>query len=106
MTGRRLRTLVLVCAAAGCGDGPRGADVFRQPHGKSIQQRQESTDVVARATRALHTGHDVRPLHVESVTRGTEGWLVRLLPPAEASTTGGGTVWVGVDGSSTVIKRY
>ena len=45
-------------------------------------------------------------MRVESVTKGAEGWFVRLLP-VRGGLPGGGTVYVQLgDSSATVVKRY
>lgn len=63
----------------------------------------DSARAVALATRALG---DSLPMHVASVSKGAQGWQVRLLP-ARGGTVGGGLVWVEIpDSSATVVKRY
>jgi hypothetical protein len=45
-------------------------------------------------------------MRVEALTKGAQGWTVRLLP-RRGGTAGGGTVWVDMnDSSATVVKRY
>ena len=63
----------------------------------------DSARVIRLATRALG---DSIPMRVESVTKGAEGWFVRLLP-VRGGLPGGGTVYVQLgDSSATVVKRY
>ncbi|GAC1647728.1 MAG: hypothetical protein NVS4B3_02250 [Gemmatimonadaceae bacterium] len=105
VTPPRLVAVIIACGVLACSD-QGSSDVFHRPRLKSDQQRRDSADVAERAIAALRTSGATVPLRVESVTRGTEGWLVRLLPSGAGLPTGGGTVWVGVDRSTTVIKRY
>jgi hypothetical protein len=69
---------------------------------KTVVQQTDSVRVVRWARRALG---DTLQLRVDALTRGSEGWLVRLLPQ-NGGTAGGGEVWVERDSSSTVVKRY
>ena len=63
----------------------------------------DSARAVALATRALG---DSLPMRVASVSKGAQGWQVRLLP-VRGGTIGGGLVWVEIaDSSATVVKRY
>ena len=65
-------------------------------------EQNDSVVVVRWARRAL--GDSLR-LRVDAITRGGEGWLVRLIPE-RGGTAGGGEVWVERDSSATVVKRY
>jgi hypothetical protein len=70
---------------------------------KSPTYAGDSARVVRLATHALG---DSLPMRVESVTKGAEGWFVRLLP-VRGGLPGGGTVYVQLsDSSATVVKRY
>lgn len=71
--------------------------------GKSATAKEDSARIVHQAMRALRS--DTLQLRVDALTRGSEGWLVRLLPIA-GGTAGGGEVWVERDSSVTVVKRY
>ena len=71
--------------------------------GKSAAAKADSARIVDQAMRALRS--DTLPLRVDALTRGSEGWLVRLVP-ARGGTAGGGEVWVERDSSVTVVKRY
>jgi hypothetical protein len=63
----------------------------------------DSTRIVTIAIRALG---DSLPMRVDGLTKGQQGWQVRLLP-VRGGTVGGGTVWVDSnDSSATVVKRY
>ena len=89
-------------AAAACGgSGPDDSPFSRPRHSASYQG--DSARVVALAARALG---DSLPMRVASITRGAQGWQVRLLP-VRGGTVGGGLVWVETtDSSATVVKRY
>ena len=69
---------------------------------KTVVEQNDSVLVVRWARRAL--GDSLR-LRVDAITRGSEGWLVRLVPE-QGGTAGGGEVWVERDSSATVVKRY
>ena len=69
---------------------------------KSVVETNDSVVVVRWARRALG---DSLSLRVDAFTRGSEGWLVRLVPE-QGGTAGGGEVWVERDSSATVVKRY
>jgi hypothetical protein len=77
-------------------------DSSRRGPPKTIVQQNDSTRAVRWARRALG---DTLPLRVDALTRGSEGWLVRLVPQ-NGGTAGGGEVWVERDSSATVVKRY
>jgi len=63
----------------------------------------DSARIVTLAMRALG---DSIPMRVDAMTRGDQGWQVRLLP-RRGGTVGGGMVWVDANDSSvTVVKRY
>ncbi len=63
----------------------------------------DSAHAVRLATRALG---DSLPMRVESISKGAQGWQVRLLP-TRGGTIGGGMIWVELaDSSATVVKRY
>ena len=89
-------------AAVACGGSSPDDSPFNRPqHSASYQG--DSTRVVALAIRALG---DSLPMRVEAITRGAQGWQVRLLP-VRGGTAGGGMVWVEInDSSATVVKRY
>ena len=89
--------LTLACLTTGaCGDK---APVARP---KTVIEQHDSATVVRWARRALG---DTLQLRVDALTKGSEGWLVRLVPQA-GGTAGGGEVWVERDSSATVVKRY
>lgn len=71
--------------------------------GKSAAAKADSARIVQQAMHALRS--DTLPLRVDALTRGSEGWLVRLIP-VRGGTAGGGEVWVERDSSVTVVKRY
>ena len=81
---------------AACGDSSHGS----RP--KTVIEQNDSTRVVRWARRALG---DTLQLRVDALTKGSEGWLVRLVPQG-GGTAGGGEVWVERDSSATVVKRY
>lgn len=88
-------------AAAGCNSNPDDSPFNHLPHPPSYAT--DSTRAVALATRALG---DSLPMRVASVSKGAQGWQVRLLP-VRGGTGGGGLVWVEInDSSATVVKRY
>ena len=89
-------------AAVACGTPTPDDSPFNKPqHSASYQG--DSARVVALATRALG---DSLPMRVEAITKGAQGWQVRLLP-VRGGTAGGGMVWVEInDSSATVVKRY
>ena len=91
--------LVLACDSAGERDPVK---VWRSG-GKSAAAKEDSARLVHQAMRALRG--DTTTLRVDALTRGSEGWLVRLLPRS-GGTAGGGEVWVERDSSVTVVKRY
>jgi hypothetical protein len=96
-------TLVVASGAAvACGSSKSDDAPFSRPqHSASYQG--DSARVVALAMRALG---DSLPMRVEAITRGAQGWQVRLLP-VRGGTAGGGMVWVEInDSSATVVKRY
>jgi hypothetical protein len=86
-----------VVALHACGESPKGTS-----RRKSVVEQNDSVLVVRWARRAL--GDSLR-LRVDAITRGSEGWLVRLVPE-RGGTAGGGEVWVERDSSATVVKRY
>lgn len=91
---------VAALGAAGCGSSKDESPFARI---KTPAYREDSARVVRLATRALG---DSLPMRVESVTKGNQGWFVRLLP-TRGGDRGGGTVWVELgDSSATVVKRY
>jgi hypothetical protein len=98
MAGRKaLACLTAVClTAAACGDKPPAS----RP--KTVIEQNDSATVVRWARRALG---DTLQLRVDALTKGSQGWLVRLVPQA-GGTAGGGEVWVERDSSATVVKRY
>jgi hypothetical protein len=87
--------------AAACGSpNPKDAPWARA---RSATFHGDSIRVVAVATHALG---DSLPLRVDQITRGAQGWQVRLLP-VRGGTVGGGLVWVEFDDTTgTVVKRY
>ncbi|HWE41897.1 MAG TPA: hypothetical protein VG432_05285 [Gemmatimonadaceae bacterium] len=94
--------LALAGAAAACGGSKSDDSPFDRPQ-HSASYRGDSARVVALAVRALG---DSLPMRVEAITKGAQGWQVRLLP-VRGGTAGGGTVWVEInDSSATVVKRY
>ncbi|NUQ21495.1 MAG: hypothetical protein HOQ09_11090 [Gemmatimonadaceae bacterium] len=91
---------VAALAAAGCSNSKDETPFARI---KTPAYHEDSARVVRLATRALG---DSIPMRVESVTKGNQGWFVRLLP-TRGGDRGGGTVWVELaDSSATVVKRY
>ena len=96
-----MTTTAMLLIAIACGDDSRGAS-RGTPRPKTVVQQNESTRVVRWARRALG---DTLQLRVDALTRGSEGWLVRLVPES-GGTAGGGEVWVERDSSATVVKRY
>jgi hypothetical protein len=89
---------------AACGQGAERDPVkVWQSGGKSAAAKEDSARIVHQAMRALRG--DTLRLRVDALTRGSEGWLVRLLPNG-GGTAGGGEVWVERDSSVTVVKRY
>ena len=96
-------TLVVASGVAvACGpSNPDDSPFNHLPHAASYAV--DSTRAVALATRALG---DSLPMRVASVSKGAQGWQVRLLP-TRGGTVGGGMVWVEIaDSSATVVKRY
>jgi hypothetical protein len=94
--GKALAIVGLPIVAA-CGDSSNAAS---RP--KTAVQQSDSARVVRLARRALG---DTLELRVDALTRGSQGWLVRLVPEG-GGTAGGGEVWVERDSSATVTKRY
>ena len=96
-------TIVVTSGAAGaCGTSNPDDSPFNRPH-HAASYAVDSGRAVALATRALG---DSLPMRVASVSKGAQGWQVRLLP-ARGGTAGGGMVWVEInDSSATVVKRY
>jgi hypothetical protein len=93
---------VVASGAAACGSSNPDDSPFNRPH-HSASYQEDSARAVTLATRALG---DSLPMRVESITKGAQGWNVRLLP-VRGGTVGGGTVWVEIpDSSATVVKRY
>lgn len=89
-------------AAAACGPSNPDDSPFNRPH-HAASYAVDSARVVALAIRALG---DSLAMRVASVSKGAQGWQVRLLP-ARGGTIGGGLVWVEIaDSSATVVKRY
>ena len=98
MTACRTMWIALALVSLGaCGEPSKAA-----PRRKSVVEQNDSVLVVRWARRAL--GDSLR-LRVDAITRGSEGWLVRLVPE-KGGTAGGGEVWVERDSSATVVKRY
>ena len=94
--------VVTLGMAAACGRPDRDDSPFSK-RVKPPAYHADSTRVVTLAMRALG---DSLPMRVEAMTRGDQGWQVRLLP-RRGGTAGGGTVWVDANDSSvTVVKRY
>ena len=94
--------VVALGAAAACGTSAPDDSVFTRPH-HPASYAADSTRIVALAARALG---DSLPMRVASMTKGAQGWQVRLLP-VRGGTVGGGLVWVETnDSSATVVKRY
>ena len=88
--------------AAACGKSNPDDSPFTRVH-HAATYAADSARVVTLATRALG---DSLPMRVESLSKGAQGWQVRLLP-TRGGTIGGGTVWVEIaDSSATVVKRY
>ena len=88
--------------AAACGS-PNPDDAPWAKHPKPASYHADSTRIVALATHALG---DSLPMRVDALTKGAQGWQVRLLP-VRGGTVGGGMVWVDANDSSvTVVKRY
>ena len=106
MTLRGRGDSLLVAALAGvalvaCGDSKPDDAPWAKI--KSPSYAVDSARAVRLATHALG---DSLPMRVESVTKGNQGWFVRLLP-TRGGLPGGGTVWVELgDSSATVVKRY
>jgi len=107
MRGARVAALgvtLVVASGAAVACGGSGADdsPFNRPH-HAASYAVDSARAVALATRALG---DSLPMRVASVSKGAQGWQVRLLP-VRGGTVGGGMVWVEIaDSSATVVKRY
>ena len=98
MSGRaQVAATLIALLAVACGESSNSAS---RP--KTVVQRNDSMRVVGWARRALG---DTLPLRIDQFTRGSEGWLVRLVPE-HGGTAGGGEVWVERDSSATVVKRY
>jgi hypothetical protein len=94
--------LVTTSAAAACG-APDPDDAPWSKRAKPASFHSDSTRIVALAMRALG---DSIPMRVDGLTKGVDGWQVRLLP-VRGGTVGGGLVWVETnDSSATVVKRY
>ena len=94
--------LVVALGAAACGSSNPDDSPFNRVH-HAASYAVDSARAVALATRALG---DSLPMRVASVSKGAEGWQVRLLP-VRGGTVGGGLVWVEIpDSSATVVKRY
>ena len=95
-------TLIVASGVAACGtSNPDDSPFNHLPHAASYAV--DSARAVALATRALG---DSLPMRVASVSKGAQGWQVRLLP-TRGGTVGGGMVWVEIaDSSATVVKRY
>ena len=99
-----LGVTLVVASAVGVACGGSGADdsPFNRPH-HAASYAVDSARAVALATRALG---DSLPMRIASVSKGAQGWQVRLLP-VRGGTIGGGLVWVEIaDSSATVVKRY
>ena len=94
---RVLSIAVAIVMIDACGEPSKGPT-----RRKSVVETNDSVVVVRWARRAL--GDSLR-LRVDAITRGSEGWLVRLVPE-RGGTAGGGEVWVERDSSATVVKRY
>ena len=99
---RATATALLLAVACDAGAERDPVKVWRSG-GKSAAAKVDSARIVHQAMRALRG--DTTGLHVDALTRGSEGWLVRLLPHG-GGTAGGGEVWVERDSSVTVVKRY
>ena len=92
----------IASGAAACGTSNSDDSPFTRVH-HSAAYAGDSARAVALAIHALG---DSLPMRVESVSKGAQGWNIRLLP-ARGGTVGGGTVWVEIpDSSATVVKRY
>jgi hypothetical protein len=96
-TCRAISIVVAIVVLAACGESSKGTS-----RRKSVIEQNDSVFVVRWARRALG---DSLQLRVDAITRGSEGWLVRLVPE-KGGTAGGGEVWVERDSSATVVKRY
>ena len=99
---RAAAVLLLALLACGAGEERDGTKIWRRDM-KSPRAKADSARIVQMAMRALRG--DTMSLRVDALTRGSEGWLVRLVPNA-GGTAGGGEVWVERDSSVTVVKRY
>ena len=97
MVYRAMSIALAIAVLGACGESSKGP-VRR----KSVVEQNDSSVVVRWARRALG---DSLQLRVDAITRGGEGWLVRLIPE-RGGTAGGGEVWVERDSSATVVKRY
>lgn len=101
-----LLLLAMLPVASGTASGCGRADPDDAPWAKRVKPpayHADSSRVVALASRALG---DSLPMRVDAMTRGDQGWQVRLLP-VRGGTVGGGMVWVDANDSSvTVVKRY
>ncbi len=94
--------LVALGTFSACGRPDRNDSTWAK-RGKPAAYHADSTRVVTLAMRALG---DSVPMRVDAMTRGDQGWQVRLLP-RRGGTAGGGMVWVDANDSSvTVVKRY
>ncbi len=96
-------TLVITLGAAGACGAPNPDDAPWARRAKPASYHADSGRIVAMATRALG---DSIPMRVDALTKGAQGWQVRLLP-TRGGTVGGGMVWVDANDSTvTVVKRY
>ena len=97
-----LTMCVTLGAAVACGSAGRDDSVWTK-RGKPASYQADSLRIVAIAIHALG---DSLPMRVDGLSKGDQGWNVRLLP-ARGGTIGGGTVWVDTnDSTATVVKRY
>ncbi len=103
---RRLLRNAILLVALGTISACSRRDPDDSPWAKRVKPpayHADSTRVVTLAMRALG---DSVPMRVDAMTRGDQGWQVRLLP-RRGGTAGGGMVWVDANDSSvTVVKRY
>ena len=104
---RAARTLaaLAVVAVVACSDaGQSGARTGARL--RAEKRTTDSTWAVDLAIAALRDSANPIALRVESFTKGSNGFQVRLLPATGTANTGGGLVWVSEEGEVTVVGRY
>ena len=92
---------VMLGAAVACSAG-QDESVWTRP----VKRPSYAADSTRIVRIAIHALGDSLPMRVDGLSKGEQGWQVRLLP-VRGGTIGGGTVWVDSnDSSATVVKRY